>query len=203
MVGDWVLAGDELLIAHYGASGIDWQQVADRDVVETLRGKVVAQATVLEDLVDEFLLYLRDTPPEDLDTDADPTKHWQLGRKVDDLRAALKDCGLAAVAKGPLDQVGRALKRRDVLAHSPLMVREGRVVHFGVMPEPEFVVRERKRGGLKYHRLTEAQLRDDLRSTATAFLALLGMAEVVVQHAPLPKHFRTGAFLAQPDLHVW
>jgi hypothetical protein len=56
----WVFTGEDLLIGHYDQADVDWEGIAERTAVEELRGKVVVQATLLDGLLDELLMYLFD-----------------------------------------------------------------------------------------------------------------------------------------------
>ena len=54
----YVFSGNDLLISHYDIADLDWEEVAERSLIDQRRGLVITQVAVLEDLVDDFLLYL-------------------------------------------------------------------------------------------------------------------------------------------------
>lgn len=61
-----VFSGDDLVITHADGPDLDWREVAERSALDERRGLVIAQVAVLEDLIDEFILYLVDpADPED------------------------------------------------------------------------------------------------------------------------------------------
>jgi hypothetical protein len=55
-----VFSGYDLLISHYDFADLDCREVAERSALDQRRGLVITQADVLEDLIDEFILYLAD-----------------------------------------------------------------------------------------------------------------------------------------------
>ena len=55
-----VFSGNDLLIAHYDVSDLDWEEIAERSMIDERRGLIIAQVSALEDLLTEFVLYLSD-----------------------------------------------------------------------------------------------------------------------------------------------
>ena len=58
----YVFSGNDLLLSHYDVADLDWEEVAERSVIDERRGLVIAQVAVLEDLIDEFIVCLGDPP---------------------------------------------------------------------------------------------------------------------------------------------
>jgi hypothetical protein len=55
----FVFSGDDLLMAHIDEVDLDWEEVAEHSILDERRGLVITQVAVLEELIDEFILYVR------------------------------------------------------------------------------------------------------------------------------------------------
>jgi len=55
-----VFSGYDLMISHYDIADLDWREVAERSSIDERRGLVIAQVAAIEDLIDEFSIYLDD-----------------------------------------------------------------------------------------------------------------------------------------------
>ena len=55
-----VFSGYDLVLTHVDGPDLDWEEVAERSALDERRGLVIAQVAVLEELIDEFILYLVD-----------------------------------------------------------------------------------------------------------------------------------------------
>ncbi len=53
----FVFSGEDLLMAHIDEVDLDWEEVAERSILDERRGLVITQVAVLEELIDEFILY--------------------------------------------------------------------------------------------------------------------------------------------------
>lgn len=53
-------SGDDLLMAHIDEVDLDWEEVAERSILDERRSLVITQVAVLEELIDEFILYVTD-----------------------------------------------------------------------------------------------------------------------------------------------
>ena len=118
-----VLTGQDFRISHYGGSPMDNPAVEERTVLEALRGLVAAQMTVLDDLLDEFVLYLMDPRASDVFEVRVLGARMTMGR-VELLEPLLEDCGLKTTAGDLLSRLRTVVERLNVLAHSPIFVRE-------------------------------------------------------------------------------
>jgi hypothetical protein len=194
-----VFTGQDLLISHYDGPDLGWEDVAERTEMESLRGLVVAQATILDDLIDEFLLYLIDPGPQDWYR-IEVLRSQPVGRKLDHLRSLLRQYGLADVAARYVQAASEALSRRDVLAHSPLFRQPTRILPIEDIgsTEYEMVIRRRTKKGDTFEVVTEDSLTNDLYNTQGTFSGLLAFAEIMVERVPVPVHFQGGSYLAAP-----
>jgi len=117
-----VFSGEDLLISHYDGPDLDWGEVAERAALDQRRGLVVAQVAVLEDLIEEFILYLVDSP--DSASYQGKLDRLTIGPRLDRLdelltAAALHSGSVAAL----LDEIRRVVARRNELAHGTIYRR--------------------------------------------------------------------------------
>jgi len=192
-------SGLDLLIAHYDQVDLDWQEVAERSVIDERRGLVIAQTAVLEVLVDEFILYLLDSPDEVAAYAA--LDGLTLGRRISQFEAALEAHGLVTPeARAVVRDLRAVASRRNQLAHGTIERRMTRVVPIAELShadlEVEWVLLDR-RGDQE--RLSMAGLREDVYMAAGAFSALLAYAEWFVEIAPRPQFFSGGRYLPNPE----
>src|SRR3990172_7571809 len=82
-----VFSGDDLLIAHHDVADLDWREGAERSALDQRRGLVITQGAVLEDLIDEFILYLAD--PIDVDEYQAELDRLTIGPRLDRLEKLL------------------------------------------------------------------------------------------------------------------
>lgn len=194
-----VFSGNDLLIAHYDAADLDWHEVAERSAIDERRGLVITQVAVLEDLVDEFILYLAD--PVDSDEYQAELDRVTIGPRLDRLGNLLLDAGiLDANAHAVLGAVRRVVARRNELAHGTIHCRPVERVQAGTWLdgiELEWIITSRRSRTLE--RVTMAGLRHDLYDAIGCFSSLLQYAEWFVQTAPAPRHFRGGRYLGTPS----
>lgn len=84
-----VFSGYDLMITHFDGPDLDWEEVAERSALDERRGLVIAQVAVLEDLIDEFILYLVDPrDPEGYQLSLDKKT---IGPRIDILEQVLGD----------------------------------------------------------------------------------------------------------------
>lgn len=54
----WVHSISDLSIGYWEARDLDWEEVVERTALDERRGLVIAQTLVLEDLVNDAIIYL-------------------------------------------------------------------------------------------------------------------------------------------------
>lgn len=191
-----VFSGTDLLTTHYDVAELAWEEIAERALIDERRGLVVTQVAVLEDLVDEFLLYLEDPPNvgefrAGLDTKS-------IGPRLDMLEARLLKARLLdEEASHQMAGLRAAVARRNRLAHGTIHCRPTRAVPINdlsrVELEIEWVLVDRRSRAVE--RISMAGLRQDLDDAIGAFSALLAYAEVFVERVPEPVNFVDGIYL--------
>jgi hypothetical protein len=194
----YVFSGEDLLTAHYDVVDLDWREVAERSAVDERRGLVIAQVAILEDLIDEFILYLADpidseTYQRDLDRQTIKPRLEQLNRLL--VNAEIVDGRWNAI----LDDLRTIIDRRNDLAHGTLHCRAVQPVEPACWLDTiplEWVIATRKHRTVE--RITMAGLRQDLRAAVGCFTSVLQYAEWFVEVAPTPVNFLGGRFLAPP-----
>ncbi len=195
-----VFSGEDLLLAHYDAVDLDWEEISERAMVDERRGLIIAQVAVLEDLVDEFLLYLID--PESQTAEQERLDQKTIGVRLRWLEERLEEVGLTdEFTRSMIADMRATVNRRNELAHGTISRRQ--VGH--VRPirdlvahdiDMEWVLTSRKTRTTE--RITMAGLRADLEAAIGSFTGLLNYAEYFVEHAPWPKNYRGGYYLGLP-----
>ncbi len=192
----FVFSGDDMLIAHYDLIDLDWQEVAERSMLDARRGLVITQVVVLEDLLDEFILYLADSA--DQVTFMARLDREMTGQRLKRFRLSLEKADLLDDrAFGLVEDLSKVVRRRNELAHGTIHIRpvgRHRVVPLGGDVDLEWVITSRRSDETK--RITMRMLREDLEKAIGVFTALLGYAEWFVEHAPQPVHFSGGRYLS-------
>ena len=182
-----VLSGSDVLSIHYG-HGPDEDKAEERSAIDKRRGLVLAQVAVLEDLVDEIIIYLDDP----VDADAYRKKlPRMLGPRLERLTELLEAVGLDHLF--PLDRLKALVDRRNVLAHGSLF-RDVSVWRLYDRRPPPSQGRREPRSEPVYM----SRLRRDLEEAQDCLLDILGSLEVFVEQAPWPRHFDGGEFLPAP-----
>lgn len=189
----YVFSGSDLLIAHYDQVDLDWREVAERSALDERRGLVITQVAVLEDLIDEFILYVEDAP----DVVSANLDRPTIGPRLDRLEAALRDGDLLDDAlSGLLAETRAIVVRRNLLAHGTIHCRPvGGPVRFPITGdlELEWVITDRRTTATS--RLSMRQLRGDLHEAIGVFSSWLACAESLVERAPRPVRFKGGFYL--------
>jgi hypothetical protein len=194
-----VFSGDDLQVSHMDLYDLDWEEVAERSILDQRRGLVITQVAVLEDLIDEFILYLVDPPdPANYQRSLD---HRTIGPRIDELEQTLSRLNV-------LDDVGAILladlrslvNRRNELTHGTIYRRMVHIVPIRELAERgvdlEWQIFDRR--SRTSRRITTSQLREDLHQAIGCFMSLLKWSDRVVQRAPRPRYFRDGVYLATP-----
>jgi hypothetical protein len=83
-----VFSGQDLLIAHIDEIDLDWEEVAERSLLDQRRGLVITQVAVLEELIDQLILYVVD--PADPESYQRRLDSKTMGPRVDELEKALE-----------------------------------------------------------------------------------------------------------------
>ena len=191
----FVFSGDQLLTSHYDTADLDWAEVAERSTLDERRGLVIAQVAVLEDLLDEVILYIAD--PHDIQGERTKLNRLTLGPRIDLFERMLNESDLAGPTSSPLlDQMREVVKRRNELAHGTLHWRPvGGVPTLGTQTEVslEWIISNRRSGEMR--RITMSQLRSDLLAAIACFTSLLEFAERAVESVPTPRHFEGGRYI--------
>jgi hypothetical protein len=197
-----VFSGSDLLVTHYDGPDLDWQEVAERSELDQRRGLVIAQVAVLEDLIDEFLAYLLD--PADPAEFATKLDAMTIVPRIAWLRSQLKKAQLLDdETEALIDELDRVAQRRNELAHGTLQWRlvagQSRLLQDLLSQreiELEWIMTNRRTRSSQ--RITMLELRQNLYDAIGVFTAMLGYAEVFVQRAPQPTHFKGGRYLGAP-----
>lgn len=197
----YVFSGQDLLTAHYDQIDLDWHEVAERSIIDERRGLVITQVAILDDLIDEFILYLAD-PPDEEAYQREKLDTITLGPRIDLFEKRLRRAGLLTDGVSVLLADLRKIQaRRNTLAHGTLSWQP-------IFPMPVLSDRDRPPTRLEWilfdrrrqtrERISMTQLRQDVYTAQGCFSALLNYAEVFVETAPQPTHFRGGSYLAAP-----
>lgn len=119
----FVFSGDDLLTSHYDIADLDWAEVADRTLIDERRGLIITQAVVVEDVIDEFILYLED-PTDPAVYRMETMGKWNAGTRRRELEKLLRRSGLlSSRATLLLDECRTIGERRNVLAHGTVSPR--------------------------------------------------------------------------------
>jgi hypothetical protein len=193
-----VFSGNDLLIAHSDVADLDWREVAERSALDERRGLVITQVAVLEDLIDEFILYLAD--PIETDEYQAELDRLTIGPRLDLLEKLLAAVNmLDADAFAVLGGVRRVAVRRNELAHGTIHSRPIEPVGPGSWLDGiplEWVITSRR--SRTAERITMAGLRQDLCDAIGCFSSILQYAERFVEAAPPPRCYGGGHYLALP-----
>jgi hypothetical protein len=166
----YVFSGSDFLTSHYDKADLDWAEVASRTAIDERRGLVITQAVVIEDEIDEFILYLAD-PPNAKQYRAKPMGTWNAGRKRKHLERLLKSAGLFDSYAAPLlEECRRVGERRNRLAHGTIEPRLINVAKPGQVVIPideldqaslaiEWILTDRRTG--RTERVSMARLRGE------------------------------------------
>ena len=195
-----VFSGYDLLIAHYDVADLDWREGAERSALDQRRGLVITQGAVLEDLIDEFILYLAD--PIDVDEYQAELDRLTIGPRLDRLEKLLAAVNMFdADASAALEGVRRVAIRRNELAHGTIHCRPIEPVELGGwldgIPLEWIIISRRSR---TIERITMAGLRQDLYDSITCFSSMLQYAEQFVEVALPPRNYGGGRYIATPTL---
>lgn len=195
----FVFSGEDLLTAHIDQVDLDWEEVAERSILDERRGLVITQVAVLEELIDEFILYVTDpADPAGFQRRLDRTT---IGPRIEELEKALKERHLLDEAGAELIADLRTLVDiRNELAHGIIY----RTLVY-VVPIKELATRDvpqewriYSRRSRTARRLTTAGLRDNLEDAIGCFTALIAWGEELVQRAPRPQNFRETTYFTSP-----
>jgi hypothetical protein len=182
-----VFSGYDLLIAHYDVADLDWREVAERSALDQRRGLVITQAAVLEDLIDEFILYLAD--PIDVDEYQAELDRLTIGPRLDRLEKLLAAVNMFdADASVALEGVRRVAIRRNELAHGTIHCRPVEPVELGGWLDGiplEWIIISRRSRTIE---------------SITCFSSMLQYAEQFVEAALPPRNYGGGRYLATPTL---
>ncbi len=195
----YVFSGADLLTSHYDTADLDWSELAERSLIDERRGLMITQVAVLEDLVDEFILYLQDA--DDPEHHRAQLSQKTLGPRLDMLESGLRGAGLLdQEAVERLAELRAVVGRRNRLAHGTVHCRPTTVIPIKDLGhrdlELEWVLVDRRSG--ETERISMAALRQDVTEAIAALLSMLAFGEVFVQRAPAPTNFAGGVYLVAP-----
>jgi hypothetical protein len=202
-----VFSGSDFLMSHYDIAELDWEEIAYRTAIDERRGLIITQTVVIEDVIDEFILYLED-PPDSNKYRTETLGNWAAGRRRQHLEALLSSAGLLDDrAAQLLEECRRVGLRRNTLAHGTIEPRLVNVAKPDQVVVPideldqadlaiEWTLTDRRTG--EAERVSMARLRQDLYAAIGLVYELLNYAEYFVERAPRPNNFEGGAFLGAP-----
>jgi len=193
-----VFSAYDLVLSYRDITDLDWGEVAERRLIEQRRGLVVLQATVLEDLIDDFIMYLADAPDQNAYYEKLVKK--TMGPRVEKLEDLMKEKGLNdARGKELIERLKRIVERRNLLAHGILQLQPVENVKLPLKKafELEWVIVDRRSGVSQ--RLSMLQLRKDFYEVIDCFYLMLSYMDHMLKIAPKPKHFKGGMYLTLPD----
>jgi hypothetical protein len=194
----FVFSGNDLLTAHYAVGDLDRREVAERAALDQRRGLVIAQVAVLEDLIDEFILYLVD--PIDVDAYQAKLDRRTIGPRVDRLEKLLARANvLDSTAVAALETIRQVVARRNELAHRTIHCRPVEPVEpdswIDGIPLEWILFSRRTR---TEERITMVGLRQDVNAATSAMSSMLRYAERFVEVAPRPRNYGGGRYLGAP-----
>jgi len=193
-----VFRGNDLLIVHHDVADLDWQEVAERSALDERRGLAIAQVVVLEDLIDELILYLAD--PVSIDAYQAGLDRLTIGPRLDRLEALLLNARhLDDKATEVLNAARRVVARRNELAHGTIYFRPVQPMQLGSLVdgiELEWVITSRR--SRSFERITMAGLRRDVYDAIDCFSSMLQFAERLVESSSPPYNFGGGRYLGTP-----
>jgi hypothetical protein len=197
----YVFSGRHLLIGHYDQVDLDWEEVAERTAIDERRGLVITQVAVLEDLLDEFILYLED--PVKIDRLREDLAAQTIGPRITRLEDLLRLHDLLdASGTGIIRELRRLVSLRNRLAHGTIDRQPTRIVPVREWStttiELEWVLVDRR--SRTFERLSMAALRKALVDAQSCFFEMLRFAETLVERAPVPRNFTGGWYLDAPTL---
>lgn len=195
----FVFSGEDLLMAHIDEVDLDWEEVAERSILDERRGLVITQVAVLEELIDEFILYVTD--PADPEGCQRRLDRKTIGPRIDELEKALRERDLLdAAGAGLIADLRTLVDIRNELAHGIIY----RTLLY-VIPVEELATRELPQEWRIYsrrsrasRRLTTAGLRENLEDAIGCFTALIAWGEGLVKQAPSPQNFREPTYFTSP-----
>jgi hypothetical protein len=194
-----VFSGTDLVISHYDVADLDWSEVTERTLIDERRGLVIAQVVVLEDFLDEFILYLAD--PADITEYQRQLDRQTIGPRIMLFERLLRDAEiLDQPATELITDLRAVVARRNTLAHGTLHCRPLRIVPIkelsGADVELEWILTNRR--SRQSERVSMARLRKDVHDAIATFAGMLDYAEFFLEIAPSPQHFRGGSYLGIP-----
>jgi hypothetical protein len=193
-----VFSGNDLVLAHHDEIDLDWREVSERVAIDERRGLVVLQVSVLEDLIDNFIMYLADDP--DQDGYYEQLVRRTIGPRIDRLEQLMRDAGLTDVKSlGIVEDLRKIARRRNQLAHGTIRLRP--IDGVRIFPpkgdiQLEWVIESRR--SPTPERLTMLQLREDLHEAIGCFMAMLDYATHLFERTPKRQYFKGGRHLGLP-----
>jgi hypothetical protein len=198
-----VFSGQDLIMTHLDVMDLDWEEVTERSILDQRRGLVITQVAVLEELIDEFILYIVD--PEDPVEYQNDLDRKTIGPRLNDLERELRKHDLLDSRGAELIADLRSLiVKRNELAHGIIY----RTLRY-VVPIKELATRDLELEWLIWSRrtrsacrITMSGLRSDLYQAIGCFTALLQWGAELVERAPRPRNYQDFSYLAvqQPEV---
>lgn len=191
-----VFSGEDLLTAHYDQVDLDWEEVAERSIIDERRGLVITQVGVLDDVLDEYILYMAD--PVDVAAYRRKLDSITTGPRLDRFEHLMRglEIRIAGMAQLVTD-LRTVIAVRNRLTHGTIYRRPTRMVPIADWPkstiELEWVLLDRR--DRTTQRVSMAGLRQTLNEAQGCVMGLLDLAERFVEIAPRPRHFPGGAYL--------
>jgi hypothetical protein len=191
-----VFSGSDLLMSHYDIADLDWAEVADRTLIDERRGLVITQAVVIEDVIDEFILYL-DDPPDPARYRTETMGGWTAGRRRQEFEKLLRRARLLeSNAVRLLDECRAVAERRNTLAHGSIQPRLINVANPAQVVIPvsdlqraslaiEWTLTDRRTSASE--RISMARLRRDLEDAQSLVATMLDYAEEFVERAGVDR----------------
>src|SRR5262245_19131718 len=196
-----VFSGQDLLTAHYDQVDLDWEEVAERSLIDERRGLIITQVAVLDDVIDEFIMYLE----YPIDVELYRREHLDritIGPRLQLLEQLLAEHAMLSERAGALlTELHEIAAIRNRLAHGTIHRRPLRIVPIRELAtettELEWVLTDRR--DRRNERISMLGLRTTLHRTQGCFMDLLAFAEMFVDVAPSPKNYSVGWYLRAPS----
>jgi hypothetical protein len=172
-----VFSDYDLLLSFHDEVDLDWEEIAERSVLDQRRGLVITQSTVLEDLLGDVILQLE--KPDDPEARRNETDQWMIGKRLNRVESLLASGASPDADRSfPREELWAAIRRRNDLAHGNIT----RVID-EAYPRPDgsgktqrvewhLIDRRTRRSQL----ITMAGLREDVYAAIAAYTSLLRWA---------------------------
>lgn len=190
-----VISAYELLISELDVADPDWGKIAERTAIDERRGLVIAQVAEMEQVIDDFILYVAD--PDDVSAYMQRLAAWTIGPRVKEFERLLRVAGVCdEVAVDVIGMLLSVVARRNLLAHGSLYLRPTKWTPIGQWDGVEFewMLRDPRTGHAE--RISMAGLRTDLEDVIDATVRLIRYGSHLAAQLPPPSNYANATYIA-------